>query len=398
MDDHKLEAVISLPGKAGSLFSGACILIFSKQAINTTHKVWFYRTAPDSFETNEDTNSIETYKNNLPGFAVNHRDARDIVSRWEINENKPGEETDKSFYVSVGEIRSNNYNLNFNEYGKVLKEQKLSARPKHASVAKQIIPGIKINKRPEPGIGKKPPVVLTAPAKKKLSIVAISLIISCVAALTLYFSYFTNPDEHVTYSAKKNNLSPDTRDNADTAHKTIPVSLPSEQEPEKPLPETTNLKSSADTTRKIMPVDVPSEQAAEKPLQQPARDSIANTQAQKKLRDLAAHVRDSARIAAKHRNDSTLASRKAVKTAVPDIPTPEATKKPTKEQFVVTSKAYFHSLPNESTRLNSYINHLSNAVLIPIDDRDGFIYIVYTDALGQTIKGWLNKNDLRQLQ
>ena len=30
IDDHNLEAVISLPGKAGSLFSGACILIFTK--------------------------------------------------------------------------------------------------------------------------------------------------------------------------------------------------------------------------------------------------------------------------------------------------------------------------------------------------------------------------------
>ena len=33
IDDHNLEAVISLPGKAGSLFSGACILIFTKPGI-----------------------------------------------------------------------------------------------------------------------------------------------------------------------------------------------------------------------------------------------------------------------------------------------------------------------------------------------------------------------------
>src|SRR5207247_1555321 len=43
IDDHKLEAIISLPAKAGSLFSGACILIFTKPESVATDKVWFYK-------------------------------------------------------------------------------------------------------------------------------------------------------------------------------------------------------------------------------------------------------------------------------------------------------------------------------------------------------------------
>ena len=44
IDDFKLEAVISLPTTAGSLFSGACILTFSNHgATNTTDKVWLYK-------------------------------------------------------------------------------------------------------------------------------------------------------------------------------------------------------------------------------------------------------------------------------------------------------------------------------------------------------------------
>lgn len=63
-------------------------------------------------------------------------------------------------------------------------------------------------------------------------------------------------------------------------------------------------------------------------------------------------------------------------------------------RYKVKSKAYFHNEPNESTQRNAFIVHWNNATLTPIDEQDGFVYIVFTNHLGQTSKGWLKKSDL----
>ena len=71
---------------------------------------------------------------------------------------------------------------------------------------------------------------------------------------------------------------------------------------------------------------------------------------------------------------------------------------PLKEQYAVITRAYFYSQPNESTRRRVYMNHSNHVVLNPIDEKNGFIYIVYTNRRGQTTKGWLNKKDLKPLR
>ena len=63
-------------------------------------------------------------------------------------------------------------------------------------------------------------------------------------------------------------------------------------------------------------------------------------------------------------------------------------------RYRVRNKAFFHNTPDESTRRNAFINHWNNAVLKPLADRNGFIYVVFTNHEGQTSKGWLNKDDL----
>lgn len=66
-------------------------------------------------------------------------------------------------------------------------------------------------------------------------------------------------------------------------------------------------------------------------------------------------------------------------------------------QYKVISKAYFHDAPDESTRRKAFIIHWNNAVLTPQDEENGFVYIVFTNHLGQTSKGWLRKKDLQKL-
>ncbi len=66
-------------------------------------------------------------------------------------------------------------------------------------------------------------------------------------------------------------------------------------------------------------------------------------------------------------------------------------------QYKVISKAYFHDEPDESTRRKAFIIHWNNAVLTPQDEKNGFVYIVFTNHLGQTSRGWLRKRDLRSI-
>jgi serine/threonine-protein kinase len=66
-------------------------------------------------------------------------------------------------------------------------------------------------------------------------------------------------------------------------------------------------------------------------------------------------------------------------------------------QYKVISKAYFHNEPDESTRRKAFIIHWNNAVLTPQEEENGFVYIVFTNHLGQTSKGWLQIKDLRRI-
>jgi hypothetical protein len=63
-------------------------------------------------------------------------------------------------------------------------------------------------------------------------------------------------------------------------------------------------------------------------------------------------------------------------------------------KYKVPRKAYFHNKPDPSTRRNAFIIHWNNAILEPVDEKNGFVYIVFQNHLGQTSKGWLDKKDL----
>ncbi len=78
----------------------------------------------------------------------------------------------------------------------------------------------------------------------------------------------------------------------------------------------------------------------------------------------------------------------------------EETVDATKEygKYKVTSIAYFHDKPDESTRRNAFIIHWNNAVLTALNERDGFVYVSFTNHLGQTSKGWLLKSDLKRIE
>ncbi len=68
------------------------------------------------------------------------------------------------------------------------------------------------------------------------------------------------------------------------------------------------------------------------------------------------------------------------------------------KRYTLSSKyAYFHNEPDQSTRRAANINIWNNARLTPLDERNGFIYVVYTNEQGQTSRGWLLKRDLKPI-
>lgn len=67
-------------------------------------------------------------------------------------------------------------------------------------------------------------------------------------------------------------------------------------------------------------------------------------------------------------------------------------KKP--DYYKVRDKAYFHDAPDAATKRRAFIIHWNDAILVPQDEKNGFIYIVFTNHLGQVTRGWLSKSDL----
>jgi eukaryotic-like serine/threonine-protein kinase len=63
---------------------------------------------------------------------------------------------------------------------------------------------------------------------------------------------------------------------------------------------------------------------------------------------------------------------------------------------VAAPRAYFHDEPDESTKRNAYLIP-SPDTLTTIEERNGFIYIIFTNHLGQTSKGWIQKKDLESI-
>jgi eukaryotic-like serine/threonine-protein kinase len=62
---------------------------------------------------------------------------------------------------------------------------------------------------------------------------------------------------------------------------------------------------------------------------------------------------------------------------------------------VAVERAYFHNEPDESTRRAAYMIPSENLVLQPLEERNGFVYVIFTNTDGQTSRGWLRKQDLR---
>lgn len=68
-----------------------------------------------------------------------------------------------------------------------------------------------------------------------------------------------------------------------------------------------------------------------------------------------------------------------------------------KKYTLAVSKAYFYDQPQAGTRRNTFLVYSNNAELTALEDRNGFIYVVFFTTQGNITKGWLRKSDLRRI-
>lgn len=76
-------------------------------------------------------------------------------------------------------------------------------------------------------------------------------------------------------------------------------------------------------------------------------------------------------------------------------PTPPVSK--AKKYTLAVSKAYFYDQPQAGSRRNTFLVYSNNAELTALEDRNGFIYVVFFTTQGDITKGWLRKSDLRRI-
>ncbi|MEO6220324.1 MAG: hypothetical protein ABIO81_07850 [Ginsengibacter sp.] len=69
-------------------------------------------------------------------------------------------------------------------------------------------------------------------------------------------------------------------------------------------------------------------------------------------------------------------------------------------RYIVKVKSFFHNKPDSNTRRNIFVLPWKGeyGILTALDDRNNFIYIVFTNHAGRTSKGWILKRDLEPLK
>ena len=123
IENHKLEAIISMPSGVFKPYAGVstAIMIFTKTGQGGTDKVWFYDMTADGFSLDDQRQPVK--ENDIP----------DVIARYH-NRNSEEEQqrkrTEKSFFVPKEEIVENDYDLSINKYKEIVIEKKEYEHPK----------------------------------------------------------------------------------------------------------------------------------------------------------------------------------------------------------------------------------------------------------------------------
>ena len=87
-----------------------------------------------------------------------------------------------------------------------------------------------------------------------------------------------------------------------------------------------------------------------------------------------------------------------VESARGQFPAEPVDTRPVIARYRVTSKANFYNAPDENTMKGTFISQGMDKIVGALEEKNGFIYVVYTNDLGYTSKGWLSVKDLTKME
>ena len=112
IEECELQAVVDLPSGVFKPYAGVstAVVVFVKGGV--TEHVWFYDIAADGYSLDDKREKIEA--NDIP----------DVIARWgDRDVEKDTDRTAKAFFVPVGEIVENKYDLSINRYKEIEYEE-----------------------------------------------------------------------------------------------------------------------------------------------------------------------------------------------------------------------------------------------------------------------------------
>ena len=123
IENHKLEAIISMPSGVFKPYAGVstAIMIFTKTGQGGTDKVWFYDMTADGFSLDDQRQPVK--ENDIPNIIARYHNRNS-------EEEQQRKRTEKSFFVSKEEIVENDYDLSINKYKEIVIEKKEYEHPK----------------------------------------------------------------------------------------------------------------------------------------------------------------------------------------------------------------------------------------------------------------------------
>ncbi len=128
VENNKLEAIISMPSGVFQPYAGVstAVMIFTKTTTGGTDKVWFYDMTADGYSL--DAKRTKISENDIP----------DIIERYNnLDKELERARTEKSFFVTKDEIKSNDYDLSINKYKEIIIKPPTYEEPK--VILKQIM-------------------------------------------------------------------------------------------------------------------------------------------------------------------------------------------------------------------------------------------------------------------
>lgn len=131
VEEHKLDAVLKLPGGIFKPYAGVstAILFFTKTNSGGTDNVWFYEVKADGWSLDDKRAPLlpEEKLGAIPGVALDGTDhgknnLPDVLIRWKQRNGTEQERarTEQSFCVSKKDIIAQGYDLSLNRYKKIV--------------------------------------------------------------------------------------------------------------------------------------------------------------------------------------------------------------------------------------------------------------------------------------